>query len=226
MPGDQPLTPVGVGTTAGRELRAEPKIPCPRLPAAARPNNGDPERRAAARAALSRAWGVGRGVLGVSHGTPSQVLYIGELSSLRKRPMPPPKIRPPNMTMTPTRRIRTNFTTMLQLKNRPPAGPFDPSGRPQGSGPPTTAARKWPAGWWGRPPRTAPAPCRTKPAAGMSRVDPVGGLVQPKRIDPPAREHIVTKVHVRELKSTAVTPECRRSAASGMRRTIAPRPFA
>jgi len=77
-----------------------------------------------------------------------------------------------------------------------------------------------------RHPRTAPAPCRTKPAAGMSRVDPVGGLVQPKRIDPPAREHIVTKVHVRELKSTAVTPECRRSAASGMRRTIAPRPFA
>jgi hypothetical protein len=44
----------------------------------------------------------------------------------------------------------------------------------------------------------------------MSRVDPVACK---HRIDPPARERIVKKVHVRELKNPAVTPECRRSAA-------------
>ena len=126
------------------------------------------------------------------------------LSSLRKKPMPPPKIRPPNMTMTPTRRIRTNFTTMLPLKNRPPAGPFDKL---------RAADDRRPRGH----PRTAPAPCRTKPAAGMSRVDPgQDQLPGPTRL----RVSIIGGVS----RQGTDAPECFRSAASGMRRTIAPLP--
>ena len=48
--------------------------------------------------------------------------------------------------------------------------------------------------------RTAPAPCRTKPATGMSRVDPVGGLAltQPDR-PACAWKYRFKKIHVREL---------------------------
>ena len=86
------------------------------------------------------------------------------LSSLRKKPMPPPKIRPPNMTMTPTRRIRTNFTTMLPLKNRPPAGPFDKLRAADDRRPRGHEAGRW-------------------HVSGRSGAGPTA------RTDPPAREH-------------------------------------
>jgi hypothetical protein len=75
----------------------------------------------------------------------------------------------------------------------------------------------------GRP----PADCSsTLPhEAGRWHVSGRSGAGPTARIDPPARGSIVSrKIHVRELKKPLSHPECRRSAASGMRRTIAPLP--
>jgi len=65
-------------------------------------------------------------------------------------------------------------------------------------------------------PRTAPAPRRTKPAAGM-----VSGRSDRISVKPTGSTRLRVAWGPRQGTDT---PECRRSAASGMRRTIAPLP--
>jgi hypothetical protein len=138
--------------------------------------------------------------------------------------MPAPKIRPPHMTVTPTRRIRTNFTAYSPTQGlaTPTCHRLSPSvrRRPPAAGG-EAADDRCPQG--GISTRRPSADCSsTLPhEAGRWHVSGRSGRLQATD-DPPARERIVKKVHVRELKTSAVAPECFGSAASGMRRTIAP----
>jgi len=104
----------------------------------------------------------------------------------------------------------TTLWTSFGIAPQPPAGK-----------PPTTTAARWHKHAKATRGLLQHLAARSRPLACLGSIR--SHQHKANRIDPPAREHIVTKVHVRELKNPA--PECRRSAASGMRRTIAPLPF-
>ena len=109
-------------------------------------------------------------------------------------------MRPPRLLVFGTAKSRKSPPCE---RRRPPAGKPPTTGRPQGG---TRGLLQHLAA------RSRPLAC-LGPIRSHQR-KPTGST----------RLRVNEWAHVRELKNPAATPECRRSAASGMRRTIAPLP--